>query len=98
MTTSVRRPIWVVALLTMAVLVVVLLLASTVAAAPASLGGTSETFVVHRVEAGDTLWDIAAAHTGEGDDIRHMVFEIREVNGLSGSIISPGQDLMIPGR
>jgi nucleoid-associated protein YgaU len=50
-------------------------------------------YVVH---AGDTLWEIAAAVTPEGDDVRKTIAEIRSVNGLSTSLIVPGQELRLP--
>lgn len=48
----------------------------------------------YTVEAGDTIWDIAA--TVAGTDVRETVATIRELNGLSGSTIYPGQILSVP--
>jgi len=44
----------------------------------------------YRVRVGDTLWDIARAHDT-------TVERIQEANHLGGSVITPGQDLVIPG-
>ena len=48
----------------------------------------------YRVEAGDTLWSIAAA-TFAGDP-REGVWELRERNRLAGTTIRPGQVLVLP--
>lgn len=48
--------------------------------------------VVHQ---GDTLWSIAASVAGD-DDVRDVVDRIREVNGLRGSDLIPGQVLALP--
>ncbi|REK56814.1 MAG: hypothetical protein C6W55_06590 [Thermobacillus sp.] len=48
------------------------------------------------VDAGETLWEIAAAAKAEGMDTRRAVYEIRKRNGLDGSVIQAGQQLVIP--
>lgn len=48
----------------------------------------------YTVETGDTIWNIAA--TVEGADVRETVATIRDLNGLSGSTIHPGQILSVP--
>jgi len=45
----------------------------------------------HRVRRGDTLWELARVY---GTSVR----AIKEINRLSGNIIKPGQNLMIPGN
>jgi LysM repeat protein len=95
MHSTTHHPARIVALLIPVVLVFVLLLARGVGAASPP-GIDSAPVVAHRVAAGDTLWDIAAAHTDPGEDVRKTVFRIREINDLDGSIILPGQELAIP--
>ncbi len=48
------------------------------------------------VSSGDTLWSIAADEYGAGIDLRRAVFEIRTVNSLGGSSVSPGDRLTLP--
>ena len=48
------------------------------------------------VEAGDSLWSIAAAHAEPGADIRRLVSEIRQASGGVGDHIVPGDVLLIP--
>ena len=48
----------------------------------------------YRVQAGDTLWSIAAAsYVG---DPREGVWKLRERNNLAGTTIAPGQFLRLP--
>jgi hypothetical protein len=49
----------------------------------------------YRVQAGDSLWAISADYCPEGVDRREWVDEIRALNGLSDSIIHPGQRLTV---
>lgn len=50
---------------------------------------------VYRVQAGDTLWSIAE-RTFAGDP-REGVWELQRRNGLSGTLLRPGQRLVLPG-
>jgi predicted Zn-dependent protease len=47
------------------------------------------------VHPGDTLWSIAAAHTG-GNDIQEVIDRITAVNHLRGATLQPGERLKIP--
>jgi LysM repeat protein len=47
------------------------------------------------VEQGDSLWGIAASIAPDRDP-RDVIHEIRELNGLRGSLIQPGQVLLVP--
>jgi len=49
----------------------------------------------HTVAYGDTLWDIAVAYSGNRD-VREVIYEIQQLNGLSSAEIHPGQVLFIP--
>lgn len=46
------------------------------------------------VRSGDTLWDLAAKYLGSGSRYK----EIAQANNLSGSVIHPGQELVIPDK
>ncbi|HEY8297169.1 MAG TPA: LysM peptidoglycan-binding domain-containing protein [Candidatus Baltobacteraceae bacterium] len=47
------------------------------------------------VHPGDTLWTIAAAHTGSGD-VQETIDRISEVNHLGAASLQPGEHLQIP--
>jgi len=48
------------------------------------------------VSGGDTLWSIAGHEYGADVDLRRAVYQIREVNHLDGSTVSPGERLTLP--
>jgi predicted Zn-dependent protease len=45
---------------------------------------------------GDTLWSIAAAHTGGSSDVQETIDRISAVNHLHGAALQPGDHLRIP--
>ncbi|WP_274650653.1 LysM peptidoglycan-binding domain-containing protein [Paenibacillus humicola] len=48
------------------------------------------------VGAGDTLWSIAGTLRHEGEDVRQIVYELKERNNLRSSVIRAGQTLIVP--
>ncbi|MCB2224017.1 MAG: LysM peptidoglycan-binding domain-containing protein [Actinobacteria bacterium] len=75
----------------------VLLLANAVGARSPEVAVAAATeHGTYLVVGGDTLWDIAAAHTTPGEDVRRVVYEIQRLNDLDGSVIQPGQVLQVP--
>ena len=60
-------------------------------ARPSESAGPEREYVVQRA---DTLWSIAVAHYA--GDPRAAVWELRERNQLDGSLIRPGQRLVLP--
>lgn len=50
----------------------------------------------YTVEAGDTLWAIASEHMPSGGDVRQAVVSIKELSGITSSVIYPGQILLVP--
>lgn len=50
------------------------------------------------VTSGDTLWSIAEARLGGAGDVRDLVHEIRQINGLDTSELAPGDVLEVPRR
>ncbi|WP_324653197.1 LysM peptidoglycan-binding domain-containing protein [Georgenia sp. H159] len=48
------------------------------------------------VGAGETVWAIAAATAGDGQDVRDVVEDILRINGLASGEVSVGQQLLVP--
>ena len=48
------------------------------------------------VQPGDTLWGLAAGYGPHNADVRTVVAQIRRLNRLDGSLIHPGQMLLVP--
>lgn len=57
--------------------------------------GPAKDYVVAQ---GDTLWEIAAEHTDEGEDVRVLIDSIKERSGITSSDLQVGQVLQIPRR
>ena len=80
-TTFIRRRVGVSALLAL-VVVLGLQVGGVGNTAPASVAGAPRAV---RLQAGDTLWDVAARYAPSGIDTRAYVDELIELNGLSGA-------------
>jgi len=48
------------------------------------------------VQPGDTLWEIAGGVATPGSDLRETVMSVKELNHLAGSMLHPGQVLLVP--
>lgn len=55
----------------------------------------SDQYIEYIVEPGDTLWSIAREHRAVRQDIRDVIWEIREVNEIT-PMIYPGQAIWVP--
>ena len=75
-------------------IVTVLALLAVVGAVVARPSNGSRPERVYVVRTTDTLWSIAAAHYA--GDPREAVWELRERNRLSGTLLRPGQRLVLP--
>ena len=62
-------------------------------AATSLAGAPTETVVVRP---GETLWEIASAHTLPGVSASQALSWIEEANGLAGGLVQPGETLMVP--
>ena len=79
-------------------LLVVLALAWSLGSGTVSLAGTTPAVIPVRyvtVEAGQSLWSIAG-QVAPGTDPRVTVAQIRELNALSSSAVTVGQQLAVP--
>lgn len=51
---------------------------------------------LHTVAPGETLWQYASAVRGAGEDVRDVVAELRELNGLTSAELQTGQMVILP--
>lgn len=82
------------------VLAVLLLLAGAAVAGPQAFATDAPTAPVavdsYTVSSGETLWDIAAALTAPGQDVRDTMSEIRHLNAMVGTDLAAGQQIYLP--
>jgi LysM repeat protein len=71
------------------------LLLGTDASGSHPAGATAEEHMIV-VHTGDTLWEIAKQFTDGKQDIRFVIYLIKDRNNLQSSEIMPGQKLIIP--
>ncbi|MBW7477616.1 LysM peptidoglycan-binding domain-containing protein [Paenibacillus oenotherae] len=48
------------------------------------------------VATGDTLWSIASGISEADDDVRRIVYDLKERNDLGSSVLRSGQTLIVP--
>lgn len=48
------------------------------------------------ISSGQTLWGIAGELRREGEDIRRIIYDLKERNNLTSSTLTAGQTLIIP--
>ncbi len=74
-----------------AVILGLLALAVAYSARSSNSAGHEQSYVVR---AGDTLWSIASSHYG--GDPREAVWRLQDRNHLAGTLVRPGQRLVLP--
>jgi len=52
--------------------------------------------VTHTVAEGETLWAIASGLAAPGEDVRDVVAELVDLNGLAGAQLRAGQQILLP--
>ncbi|HET6275247.1 MAG TPA: LysM peptidoglycan-binding domain-containing protein [Candidatus Cybelea sp.] len=57
---------------------------------------TTPHYVTVTVQPGDSLWAIAAAHSGPSADVQEIVDRISDANHIQSGTIQPGERLRIP--
>jgi nucleoid-associated protein YgaU len=72
-------------------------LALSLGLAKVAEGGAEGSFATVTVQPGDTLWAIAADRY-PNSDVRAKVWQIEQVNHLSGETLQPGETLRVPSR
>lgn len=89
-----RRGRVVAVLLLLGLMLAVLTMFGSHSAATGDAGVPVQTRTIE-VGAGDTLWGIASEVAKPGE-VREMVHQIEELNALSGSALSVGQEIAVP--
>jgi hypothetical protein len=64
--------------------------------AVADAPGAAVTVDSYTVGSGETLWSIATAFTGPGDDVRDTMDHLADLNGMAGSGLVAGQQILVP--
>jgi nucleoid-associated protein YgaU len=52
--------------------------------------------VSYTVQPGETLWQIAAGVAVPGEDVRNVIVELQDLNGLPSAELAAGQRLVLP--
>ena len=82
-------------LVVFAVALFAVMLVGFLVAASSSGSAHAERTTTVQVGSGDTLWNIAAAHSAPGDRA-DMVAHIEQLNHLHGAALAVGQELVVP--
>jgi hypothetical protein len=88
-----RRGRWV-----LAVLASVVAIGTGIVGGQAVAAGPPQALEVvgYTVQPGDTLWQIAADVAVPGEDVRDVIVELQDLNGLPRAELSAGQHLVLP--
>jgi hypothetical protein len=72
-------------------------LALSLGLAKVAEGGAQGANATVSVQPGDTLWEIASSRY-PGSDVRAKIWQIEQMNHLSGEILQPGETIEVPSR
>ena len=61
-----------------------------------SFSESNSNFIKHEIQSGESLWLIASQYHGQNVDLRKIIYEIKKINQIDSSVISPGKELLIP--
>lgn len=61
-----------------------------------SEAATNHSDIIVKIVAGDTLWDIASKNNFYDEDVRAVVYRIKQYNNLDDSTVYVGQTIAIP--
>ncbi len=61
-----------------------------------SEAATNHSDIIVKIVAGDTLWDIASKNNFYEEDVRAVVYRIKQYNNLDDSTVYVGQTIAIP--
>ena len=61
-----------------------------------SFSESDSNFIEHEIQSGESLWSIASQYHGQNVDLRKIIYEIKKINQIDSSVISPGKELLIP--
>ena len=50
----------------------------------------------YTVGTGETLWSIAAVFAAPGEDVRDVMAELADLNGMAGSGLTAGDQILVP--
>jgi hypothetical protein len=83
------------------VLAALVLVTAAVVGAVAGMVASSQTALPTELETvtvstGESLWSVAVAVAGDGDDPREVMAQIAALNDLDGDVLQAGQVLMVP--
>ena len=84
--------------LVVVLLALAMMLGATLAATRASADGPVSAPQVERyvVAPGDTLWALASGLAAPGEDLRDVVRDIEQLNGMSSVALTAGQEILLP--
>lgn len=84
--------------LAVALVALALALVAGLSAESAMADGPAEavSVVARTVATGETLWGVAGSIAAPGQDVRDVVDELIDLNGLAGSSLQAGQQILVP--